>query len=283
MTRARLEDLAVYIILVAAVGQFFLILGGWWMAVTGNQSTVNQGLLLGDPRTARSLLVTLSLTAVCLVVQVAIALPLSIAIYLGRVRVQPFPMLTTALAAPATFGMAAYLLLSPGLSPLRQIHAPVIPTLGKLFVDPPWMFSAIVLVDSWQWIPPLTAALLLFALWPATSGVEALSTEGASTSQLVRYALLPQAYPVIAAFAAIRLFDLLRLHDVVVAMFGPGGPGYAVETFSMYLTKLYFQRGREIEAIILSFVYLGVIATVFSFLIRRRVISTTLPWNHESA
>jgi ABC-type sugar transport system permease subunit len=82
-------------------------------------------------------------------------------------------------------------------------------------------------------------------------------------------------------YAMIRAFDLIRYHEVVVSLVGPGGPALETETLSIYLSKLYFATGQRSHAVFVSLAYLMVTAAIVIMVIRHPAIRRLLPWSHE--
>ena len=102
---------------------------------------------------------------------------------------------------------------------------------------PQLALPAVIIVDIWEWTPFFVLILLAGLQALPQEPFEAARVDGASAWQVFRYVTLPMLSPVILTAAILRLMDILRIFDVIYAMFG-GGPGRATTTLPLYIYRL---------------------------------------------
>jgi len=102
---------------------------------------------------------------------------------------------------------------------------------------PQLALPAVIIVDIWEWTPFFVLILLAGLQALPQEPFEAARVDGASGWQVFRYVTLPMLSPVILTAAILRLMDILRIFDVIYAMFG-GGPGRATTTLPLYIYRL---------------------------------------------
>lgn len=95
---------------------------------------------------------------------------------------------------------------------------------------------AVILVDIWEWTPFFVLILLAGLQALPREPFEAARVDGASGWQLFRFVTLPMMAPLILTATILRFMDVLRIFDVVFAMFG-GGPGTATTTIPIYVWR----------------------------------------------
>jgi ABC-type sugar transport system permease subunit len=165
-----------------------------------------------------------------------------------------------------TAALSFYLLLSPGIGLMSQLHSVGANTAAFLFTDQAGVWSSIMLIDSWQWLPFsfLVLSTQLEGLHP--SHVAQAQLEGASSSVTLFRVVLPQLRSAIAALIILRVFDLLRIFDIPAMLFGIGSTNPKAETISMYLYRLMFQPGNRPYAAFVSLVICVLLAAVLGVL-----------------
>lgn len=95
---------------------------------------------------------------------------------------------------------------------------------------------AVILVDIWEWTPFFILILLAGLQALPREPFEAAKVDGASAWQMFRHVTLPMMAPLIMTATILRFMDVLRIFDVVFAMFG-GGPGTATTTLPLYVWR----------------------------------------------
>lgn len=200
--------------------------------------------VLGDPDVigaiVRTVIYALAVTAVSVVVGLAIAVALDRAVRIGALLRTIFllPLLTPAVTVAILWKVI--------LSPSGGLLSTVLTDLG---LDGP-SFSplssaalalpTIALADVWEWTPLVT--ILLFAALQAIDWemVEAATLDGAHGWTLTARVILPAIAGAIAAVALIRLVLAFKVFDLV-AVLTSGGPGQSTTTASY----LIFQRALQ--------------------------------------
>jgi multiple sugar transport system permease protein len=96
---------------------------------------------------------------------------------------------------------------------------------------------AVIIVDIWEWTPFFVLILLAGLQALPREPFEAARVDGASSWQIFRYVTLPMMAPLILTATILRLMDILRIFDVIFAMFA-GGPGNATNTLPLYIYRV---------------------------------------------
>lgn len=132
------------------------------------------------------------------------------------------------------------------------------------------MFS-LIFADVWK-TTPFMALLLLAGLQMIPEEVrEAAKVDGAGA--LVRFfrITLPLLSPTILVALLFRTMDAFRIFDLVFVL-THGGPGNSTETMSLYAYKYlfsYLEFGYGSALAVVTFLWVGMISTVYILLIRR--------------
>ena len=100
--------------------------------------------------------------------------------------------------------------------------------------------AAIIMVDTWQWLPFMVLLLYSGLQSMPADPFEAGRIDGASEFQMLRYITLPTLKPIILISLLIRGMDALREYDKIYIMTN-GGPGNATETASFYIYRIAFK------------------------------------------
>jgi multiple sugar transport system permease protein len=182
------------------------------------------------------------------------------------------PMMVTPVAAAYMGRMLFDTRISPQAHLQRTIGAFTglemsIPWLGSSF----WAPIAIILIDSWQWIPFMTLLLLAGMQGIPEDIYEAARVDGATSLQIFRKITFPLLLPISITAILIRGLEIFKIIDVIVVTTG-GGPGSATESLTMYIfdTALTFGNFSYASAISYALLVLVIIfATVFLALGRR--------------
>lgn len=173
------------------------------------------------------------------------------------------PMMMTPVAVAYTGRMMFDTRISPqaqlqrGLSSL--FNTPIsIPWLGDGF----WATVAIVLIDSWQWIPFMTLLLLAGMQGISDDVYEAARVDGASDWQLLWRITFPLLLPISITAILIRGLEIFKIFDIISITTG-GGPGSATESLTMYIFDTALTFGNYGYAAAISFALL-ILVILFS-------------------
>jgi multiple sugar transport system permease protein len=142
--------------------------------------------------------------------------------------------------------------------------------------DGTWATVAIVLIDSWQWIPFMTLILLAGMQSIPEEIYEAARVDGASSFQILRKITFPILLPISVTVILIRGLEIFKIIDVIVVTTG-GGPGSATESLTMYIFDTALTFGNFGYAAAISYVLLVLVvifATLFLYLARQIIPRT---------
>ena len=106
--------------------------------------------------------------------------------------------------------------------------------------NPTGAFTAIVLMDIWQWTPFVALIFLAGLSMVPVDIEEAARLETKSHWALLRYVQLPYLLPGLTAVLILRSADVLKLFDMVFVM-TRGGPGAATDLVSVYVQRVGFK------------------------------------------
>lgn len=175
------------------------------------------------------------------------------------------PMMVTPVAA-AYMGR---MLFDTRISPQAQLQRFVSRTSG-LEISVPWLSDgfwatiAIILIDSWQWIPFMTLLLLAGMQGIPEDIYEAARVDGAGSFQILRKITFPILIPISITVILIRGLEIFKIIDVIVVTTG-GGPGSATESLTMYIFDTALTFGNFGYAAAISFALL-VMVVIFALL-----------------
>lgn len=175
------------------------------------------------------------------------------------------PMMMTPVAAAYTGRMLFDTRISPQAQLQRWLSSLLdtqigIPWLNEGF----WATLAIILIDSWQWIPFMTLLLLAGLQGIPEDIYEAARVDGASALQIFRKITFPLLLPISLTAILIRGLEIFKIIDVIVVTTG-GGPGSATESLTMYIFDTAMTFGNYGYAAAISYALL-VLVIVFSTL-----------------
>ena len=230
--------------------------------------TANWEKLFSDTRMWGALGITLTYTAVCLVIQ--LVLGLSIALLLdsddpgfGFLR----GVLTLTLVIPPAITGMMFLLLQDAqfgvfTYALQQLGilgtAPILGTNSTALMG-------VMIADIWQWTPFMVLIFLAGLRAMPTEPFESALIDGASSWQIFRRLTLPMLGKVIAIAVLIRGIDLFRTFDYVYVMTS-GGPGTSTYTLSLYAwqqTFSFLNWGYGATLSLFSLLVILVVANIF--------------------
>ncbi len=188
------------------------------------------------------------------------------------------PMMMTPVAAAYTGRM----MFDTRVSPQAQLQKTLASLLDTTIAIPwlndgTWATVAIIIIDSWQWIPFMSLILLAGMQSIPEEIYEAARVDGASSFQILRQITFPILLPISVTVILIRGLEIFKIIDVIVITTG-GGPGSATESLTMYIFDTALTFGNFGYAAAISYVLLVLVvvfATLFLILARRATPSGT--------
>ncbi len=99
--------------------------------------------------------------------------------------------------------------------------------------DPAAARLAVILGDTWQWVPFMFILLTASMEGLSTETREAAQIDGANRWQIFRYITLPQLVPVSVTLILIRMIEAYKIIDLPNVLTN-GGPGTATESLALY-------------------------------------------------
>jgi len=146
----------------------------------------------------------------------------------------------TGTIAPA---IGLYTLFSSQIGPLN---------LSWLISDPMGSRLLIALIDAWQWTGVLLFLAFAFIERIPMSHFRQATLEGISRLQQWKLIVLPIVWRVAGIYVAIKALDWIRKFEIIRVLFGKGGPGEDVETFTLFAWTRYFDAGTQSYASLLA-------------------------------
>lgn len=160
--------------------------------------------------------------------------------------------------APA---FALYVFISPALGPLNL----------SISDNPVGARVAVVFLDSWQWTGILLLACFFRLEALHDSHFELARLERISRIRIWTKIVWPAINGVILLFSLIRGIDWFRKVDAVKVLFLEGGPGYSVETLTMYVSRNYYFNNGQSYAALLALLQITLLILMLFVLFRSRV------------
>lgn len=243
-----------------------------------NVTMRNYARLAQDQRLHTAALNTLTYVIVGVLVQYLIGFGLALVLnqdFFGRNVVRVIflmPMMMTPVAVAYTGRMMFDARVSP-LAHLQRIISDFLGTHISIpwLTDGAWATVAIIIMDSWQWIPLMTLLLLAAMQGISEEIYEAARVDGANAFQILRKITFPILLPISVTVILIRGLEIFKIIDVIVVTTG-GGPGSATESLTMYIFDTALTFGNFGYAAAISFVLLVLVvvfATLFLAVARR--------------
>ncbi|XWN34400.1 MAG: sugar ABC transporter permease [Devosia sp.] len=201
-----------------------------------------------DERFVNAVLRTLFVVAVCIGVELTLALGLAL-LFVEEwwwkrlaVSVVILPMMIIPVDAANAFFM-----LFNDRGPINHLISMII---GEPFVfswlsHPTWAMVPIMLCEIWQWTPLMFLMVLTGLMSLPQNQVRAATALGASPARIFAKIMLPLLTPVIGIAVLIRSIETFKIFDPVYIL-TRGQPGGATETISMYMYNgafVYFRMG----------------------------------------
>jgi len=239
----------------------------WWKAnLAGVTNFVD---MFGDARLWNAVMRTLLIVGVSVSVELGIGFGLALLFFnwqfpMKKVLISMF--LIPMMILPIVAGYNFYVLFFED-GPANQFLSFLTGTTQKI----PWLSDSrlvlfpIMLADIWQWTP--------FMFLVFYSALHALPAEpfkaarvlGAKSLQIARHLTIPMLKPIMTIAILIRSLEAFKIFDVPFIMTG-GGPGFASETFSIYMMKqgLQFWKISYVSAIALVILTIISVVTWYS-------------------
>jgi multiple sugar transport system permease protein len=196
---------------------------------------VNYRALMGDVRFLNSLWVQAKLSAVTVLLQLAIGLGVAL---LLNVRSRLLEAVRTAFILPMVLppivvAVVWKVMFTPDVSPMHRGLAAIGAPVHSLIADPGTALWAIAAADTWEWFP-FTMLMVLAALQMIPSEpIDAAKIDGAGRFALFRYILLPYLRPTLVVAGLFRLIDSIKAFPLIYVLTN-GGPGTATEVTNYY-------------------------------------------------
>jgi ABC-type sugar transport system permease subunit len=120
---------------------------------------------------------------------------------------------------------------------------------GLIKQNLPWLADstlsvvAVNLVFIWSTVPFIMVTILGGLQTIPDEFVEAAIVDGATFSQRLRFITLPLLTPIIAIATILRVIFTMQ-NFAIIYMVTQGGPGYATETFALYVYETAFNSAR---------------------------------------
>ena len=201
-----------------------------------------------DDRFINALLRTIFVVAVC------VALELIIAIGLALLFLEEWPWRKLAVSAvilpmmivPVDAANAFFMLFNER-GPINHMISLVIgqPYEFSWLADPNWALVPIMLAEIWQWTPLMFLLVLTGLMNLPENQIRAAIVLGASPTRIFFRVMLPLMSPIIAIALLVRSIETFKIFDPVYIL-TRGGPGASTETISQFMYNgafVYFRMG----------------------------------------
>jgi multiple sugar transport system permease protein len=222
----------------------------------------NYERILSDSELGAAVLRTGLFAAIAVSIEAMLGTALAFCVWLrgGRAKLCVLFLVLPCLLAPVTAGLLGRLLFHGDYGPiayaLQRIGA--LPG-GTILGDTTLAFTALLLLDCWQWTP-LVFLMVLVALHSIPQGlILSARIDGASTGRILRSIVLPIIAPTIGLAAVIRFLDAMREFEKVFYLTG-GGPASSTEVLAVYSHRIAFDHGNVAYAAAIAVV--GLLGTL---------------------
>ena len=201
----------------------------------------NYRLLPGDPRFVNSLLVQAKLSFWGVLFQVLLGMLLALLLH-TQSRLVEFArsfFLIPMVLPPIVVAVIWKLIYTPDISPIYYAASLLNVTMPSLTSSVDFALVAIIIADTWEWLP-FTFLMVLAALQTIPDEYsEAALVDGANKLQIFWYVTLPFIAPILVISAMFRLIDSVKAFPLVFLLTG-GGPGSITEVTNYYAYLLAF-------------------------------------------
>jgi len=140
------------------------------------------------------------------------------------------------------------------------------------WINDPWAArGAIILADTWQWVPFMFIVLLAALESQPTDIVEAATVDGANSWQIFRSITWPGIFPISLTLVLIRMIEAFKIIDLPNVMTG-GAPGSATESLTLraFINWRALDLGSSAAVAYLLLIVVTFFATAFVQTIRQR-------------
>ncbi|MEM3713451.1 MAG: sugar ABC transporter permease [Nitrososphaeria archaeon] len=193
--------------------------------------------VLFDYRFVDALQRTLTLSIICLIIEILLGLGLAMILYTKSTINTVITMIITipVLIPPITIGLLWRIMIrdsGPITFILKSFNIPFQP-----YTSPFDAFLTLVFMDVWHWTPLICLVLSAGLAAMDRNPVLSAKTEGATRWQIFRYIELPAIRFPLLFILLLRFIDLLKIYDEPTVIFA-GGPGLTTEFISLYIRKI---------------------------------------------
>jgi len=201
----------------------------------------NYRLLPGDPRFVNSLLVQAKLSFWGVLFQVLLGMLLALLLHTQArfVEIARTFFLIPMVLPPIVVAVIWKLIYTPDISPIYYAASLLHVAMPSLTSSVDFALTAIVIADTWEWLP-FTFLMVLAALQTLPEEYsEAALVDGANPIQIFYYVTLPFITPILVISAMFRLIDSVKAFPLIFLLTG-GGPGSVTEVTNYYAYLLAF-------------------------------------------
>lgn len=268
--------------LLFAVFTIYPVLSGFAISFTNwdGYSPVRRGVgldnylrLFSDPifgvALRNTLIFGLGSTIVQQLIGLGLALVLNRAIA-GRAAIRAIIYLP-ALVSPVVMGTMYYLLFQYNTGAFNDIVVAFGGERLAWLTEPNFAILVIVLVNSFQFVGLSMIIYLAGLQGISKSYLEAAALDGAAGSKRFFHIVLPLLQPAFATSIVFNLIGGLKLYDVIKVMTN-GGPGYATDSVSTLIAKMYFDNqsaGYAAAQGVFLFLFIAVFTLALNWLMGR--------------
>jgi multiple sugar transport system permease protein len=226
-------------LLVASLTPFQLVNPG--SATDFSAPLRNYRLLPDDPRFVNSLLVQARLSFWGVSFQVLLGMLLALLLH-TQSRFVEFArsfFLIPMVLPPIVVAVIWKLIYTPDISPIYYAAGLLHLTMPSLTSSVDFALAAIIIADTWEWLP-FTFLMVLAALQTIPEEYsEAALVDGANRIQIFYHVTLPFIAPILVISAMFRLIDSVKAFPLIFLLTG-GGPGSVTEVTNYYAYLLAF-------------------------------------------
>jgi multiple sugar transport system permease protein len=140
------------------------------------------------------------------------------------------------------------------------------------WVNDPWAARvAVIIAESWQWIPFMFIVLLAALEARDHEVLEASAVDGASHFASFRHISMPAILPVSTTLILIRMIESFKIIDMPNILLG-GGPGTATQSLTLqaYIDWRALNLGRSAALAYILLIVVTLVATAYVSFVRRR-------------
>ena len=190
-----------------------------------------------DDRFVNALVRTIFIVAVCVAVELVIAIGLAL-LFLDEWawrKIAVSAVILPMMIVPVDAANAFFMLFNER-GPINHLISLVIgaPFEFSWLSHPNWALLPIMLAEIWQWTPLMFLLVLTGLMNLPENQIRTAMVLGASPARILLRVMLPLMMPVIAIALLVRSIETFKIFDPVYIL-TRGGPGAASETISMFM------------------------------------------------